>query len=211
MIHRALRRAGIVIRYDRRQRTRRWGIAMRRCEWLLAVLSSASVASFASEAQPGPLWQSTSYKGPGNRQADRRRLLRAHRRLRLGVHGHAGRHRARRARRHRARDVAERRARSALRRAREVRHLQPLARGPRVGRGSVRGHGAHHRPRGVARAAGDAARVDAAAAEPARARRQRQRPHRARRSASADRSRLRLLRRRRRRRADAAPKRRAAR
>lgn len=36
---------------------------MRRCEWSVAVLSSALVASFASEAQPGPLWQSTSYKG----------------------------------------------------------------------------------------------------------------------------------------------------
>jgi len=36
---------------------------MKRCEWLLAVLSSALVPSFASEAQPGPLWQSTSYKG----------------------------------------------------------------------------------------------------------------------------------------------------
>ena len=36
---------------------------MRRCEWLLAVLSSAWLVSFASGAQPGPLWQSTSYKG----------------------------------------------------------------------------------------------------------------------------------------------------
>ncbi len=36
---------------------------MRRCEWVLTVLGSALVASFASEAQPGPLWQSTSYKG----------------------------------------------------------------------------------------------------------------------------------------------------
>ena len=36
---------------------------MRRCEWVLAVLSSALAASFASDAQPGPLWQSTSYKG----------------------------------------------------------------------------------------------------------------------------------------------------
>ena len=37
---------------------------MKRCGWLLAVLScSALLAPFAAVAQPGPLWQSTSYKG----------------------------------------------------------------------------------------------------------------------------------------------------
>ena len=39
----------------------------------------------------------------------------------------------------------------AIQGARQVRHLQPLALGPRVGRGGVRRYGAHHRPRGVAR------------------------------------------------------------
>ncbi len=39
------------------------GIAMKRCEWLLAVLSCSGLAPLAAHAQPGPLWQSTSYKG----------------------------------------------------------------------------------------------------------------------------------------------------
>ena len=40
---------------------------MKRSAWSLAVLGCSaaigSIASFALHAQPGPLWQSTSYKG----------------------------------------------------------------------------------------------------------------------------------------------------
>jgi glyoxylase-like metal-dependent hydrolase (beta-lactamase superfamily II) len=36
---------------------------MKRCEWLLAVLSCSALAPLAARAQPGPLWQSTSYQG----------------------------------------------------------------------------------------------------------------------------------------------------
>ena len=36
---------------------------MKRSEWILAVLSCSVFASFTAHAQPGPLWQSTSYKG----------------------------------------------------------------------------------------------------------------------------------------------------
>jgi glyoxylase-like metal-dependent hydrolase (beta-lactamase superfamily II) len=40
------------------------GIAMKRSGWVLAVLGcSAIVSPLAAHAQPGPLWQSTSYKG----------------------------------------------------------------------------------------------------------------------------------------------------
>ena len=117
-------------------------------------------------------------QGPGDRQAHRRRVLRAHGRLPLGVHGHARGHRPGRADRHRVRDVAERGARDAIQGAGEVRHLQPSSLGPRIRRVGVRRHGAHHRPRGDGEAAGDAARRHAAAAERPHAGRQRQRPHR---------------------------------
>ena len=36
---------------------------MKRSEWILAVLSCSAFASFTAHAQPGPLWQSTTYKG----------------------------------------------------------------------------------------------------------------------------------------------------
>src|SRR5512139_1544531 len=38
-------------------------IAMKRSEWILAVLSCSAFVSFTARAQPGPLWQSTTYKG----------------------------------------------------------------------------------------------------------------------------------------------------
>jgi len=36
---------------------------MKRSEWILAVLSCSAFVSFTAHAQPGPLWQSTTYKG----------------------------------------------------------------------------------------------------------------------------------------------------
>jgi glyoxylase-like metal-dependent hydrolase (beta-lactamase superfamily II) len=36
---------------------------MKRSEWILAVLSCSAFVSFTAHAQPGPVWQSTTYKG----------------------------------------------------------------------------------------------------------------------------------------------------